>query len=263
MTERAASRPVASASREAPRPWSEPGTRGPEEIARILAYRAERATAHFARMAAGPVPRLCPICGYEGPFSPVRHKPEIWCPQCDSRPRHRLLKLWIDREMRLPPGASVLHFAAEPWMRADFEARGARYRTADITDAYDLRLDIEAIALPDASEDMVIANHVLEHVDDARALAEIARILRPGGQAVVTVPMVEGWDETYEDTALDAGERALRYGDPDHLRFYGRDIRDRIRAAGFELAEFAAVEPDVSAHALHRGERVFIARRPA
>ncbi|HUF86647.1 MAG TPA: methyltransferase domain-containing protein [Thermohalobaculum sp.] len=237
--------------------------RSPEEIRALMDLRARRAIEHFTGLARGRTPRLCPVCGYRGLFSPVRHKPEIWCPSCDSRPRHRLLKLWVDREMALPAGARVLHFAAEPFARDWFEARGAEYLTADIDERHDLSLDIEAMALPDASFDMVIANHVLEHVDDARALAEMFRVLRPGGQAVLTVPMVEGWDETYEDPGLSAAERRLRYGDPLHRRFYGRDLRQRIVAAGFRLAEFAGTEPDVSAHALHRGERVFIGVRPA
>jgi SAM-dependent methyltransferase len=100
-------------------------------------------------------------------------------------------------------------------------------------------------------------------VDDQAALAEMFRVLRPGGQAVITVPMIEGWDVTHEDPAL-IGETELRlhYGDPTHLRFYGRDLRDRIRAAGFGLNEFVAVEPDVSTRALHRGERIFVGSKP-
>ena len=58
-------------------------------------------------------------------------------------------------------------------------------------------------------------------------------------------------------------QRRLHYGDPNHLRFYGRDVRGRIRAAGFDLAEYVAVEPDVSTHALHRGERIFVGLKPA
>ena len=244
--------------------WSPSGTRSESEISAIMAVRAKRAIDHVTALAWGKTRRICPICGYQGMFSPVRHKPEIWCPCCDSRPRHRLLKLWMDREMALPKGAKVLHFAAEPWVRGWFEARGADYVTADINEKFELQLDITAMDLPDASFDMVMANHVLEHVDDRAALAEMFRILKPHGQAVITVPMIEGWDETYEDPSLATeAERRLHYTDPTHLRFYGRDVRDRIRAAGFELHEFVAVEPDVSTHALHRGERIFIGRKPA
>ena len=238
--------------------------RGPAGIEEKRQLRAERAIAHMTRLAWGAFPRLCPICGYDGMFSPVKTNPDFWCPGCDSRPRHRLLRLWMDRAMRLPPGARVLHFAAEPWVRGWFEARGADYVAADINDRFELRLDITAMNQPDASWDMVMAHHVLEHVDDRAALAEMHRVLRPGGQAVITVPMIEGWDQTYEDRALETPEaRALGYGDAAHLRFYGRDVRERIRAAGFALEEFPAVEPDVSRHALRRGERVFVGLKAA
>lgn len=250
-----------AADRLAPQAWSPPGHRGEAELDRILAFRAERAIRHFERRARSGTERQCPICGYRGRFSPVRHKPEIWCPQCDSRPRHRLIKLWMDRELRIEPGADVIHFAAEPWMKAEFERRGAAYRSADLEPGFDLQLDITAIDLPDACADMVIANHVLEHVDDAAAFRELHRILRADGLAVITVPIVEGWDATYQADGLDEAARAARYGDPDHLRFYGRDFRHLIRSAGFALREFVAEEPDVSSHALHRGERVFIARK--
>jgi len=110
--------------------------RDPGEIAAIMDLRAKRAIDHVTGLAWGRTARLCPICGYRGMFSPVKHKPEIWCPSCDSRPRHRLLKLWLDREMVLPEGARVLHFAAEPWVRGWFEDRGAHARE-DIPDRDD------------------------------------------------------------------------------------------------------------------------------
>ena len=238
--------------------------RSPAEIAAKLELRARRAIDQFTARAWGGTDRECPVCGHVGPFSPVKHKPEIWCPGCDSRPRHRLLKLWMDRGMRLAPGARVVHFAAEPWVRREMERRGAVYQTADINGKFELRLDIAAMALPDGSVDMVIANHVLEHVDDAAALAEIHRVLRPGGQVVLTVPLIEGFDRTYEDPAHDtADKRRLYYGDADHLRWYGRDFRDRLAAPGFRVGEFTALEPEASRYALHRGEKVFIGLKPA
>ncbi|MEM9139215.1 MAG: class I SAM-dependent methyltransferase [Pseudomonadota bacterium] len=244
--------------------WSPAGHRDDAELDRILDFRAERALGHVTALAKGRTQRTCPICGYTGMFSPVRHKPEIWCPSCDSRPRHRLLKLWMDREMALPKQADVIHFAAEPWVRAEMEARGARYRTADINALFDLRLDITDMDLADASIDMIMANHVLEHVDDQKALTEIYRVLRPGGQAVITVPIYEGVDETYENPAHATAEaRALYYGDKDHVRLYGRDFRDRFAAPGFQLAEFTALEPYAAQYGLHRGEKVFVGMKGA
>ena len=238
--------------------------RSPQEIAEKMEIRARRAIDHITGLAWGKTPRECPICGYKGMFSPVKHKPEIWCPGCDSRPRHRLLKLWIDREMALPDGARVIHFAAEPWVRAEMEARGAVYQTADLNDKFELVLDITALELPDNSIDMIMANHVLEHVDDAKAFAEIYRVLKPGGQAVITVPTIEGFDETYEDPSLTTPElRRLHYGDAEHLRWFGRDIRDRFAAPGFRVTEFTALEPEAARYALHRGEKVFIGLKPS
>lgn len=237
--------------------------RSDAEIREVMDRRAHRAIDHMTAFAWGKTPRHCPICGYVGMFSPVKHKPEIWCPGCDSRPRHRLLKLWMDREMQIASGARVIHFAAEPWVRAEMEARGARYQTADLNDKFELQLDITALDLLDGSVDMIMANHVLEHVDDVKAFAELYRVLAPGGQAVITVPMIEGFDESYEDPTLTTpAARALHYGDADHVRWYGRDIRARFAAPGFMVQEFTALEPEAAKHALHRGEKIFVGVKP-
>ena len=124
-------------------------------------------------------------------------------------------------------------------------------------------VDIERIALPDASADLIVCSHVLEHVDDNRALAELFRVLRPGGTLVLLTPVVEGWQQTYENPAiLDPQQRQLHFGQEDHVRYFGADLRMRIRRAGFELDEFSAIEPNVSRYSLIRGEKVFVARRP-
>jgi SAM-dependent methyltransferase len=231
------------------------------EIEELLAFRAERATTHFRALAEGGPERECPICGHRGRFSPVRHKPSIWCPGCDSRPRHRLLKLWLDREADLPETTRVLHFAAEPWVQAAL-GRVREYRTADLNDRFELQLDLENLALPDRRFDLIIANHVLEHLDDALALREIERVLSPGGLAVLTVPLVEGWATTLEDETWTEEEARLYATDHTHKRLYGKDFRDRIRAAGLYSTEFTALEPDVSRYGLHRGEKIFLARKP-
>ncbi|MEO1316272.1 MAG: methyltransferase domain-containing protein [Pseudomonadota bacterium] len=239
-----------------------PGRRTLDEIERIRAWRVEKAKRWFAAAAEGAEDRHCNICGYRGRFAPVRHKVETWCPACDSRPRHRLMALWLKREAPLRPGLRILHFAAEAWMRDIARAAGCFYETADLNDRFDRQLDITAMGLPAEDRDMIIAHHVLEHVDDRAALAELFRVLRPGGRAVLTLPIIEGWEETLELGRLPEREARRYYGDPDHLRFYGRDVRARIAAAGFGVEEFAAVEPDVSNHALNRGERIFIGVKP-
>jgi hypothetical protein len=75
-------------------------------------------------------------------------------------------------------------------------------------------------------------------------------------------PVVEGWDETYENQAITSpAGRELHFGQHDHVRFFGRDFRDRVRRAGFTVSDFTATEPDVSRHGLSRGEKLFIASK--
>jgi ubiquinone/menaquinone biosynthesis C-methylase UbiE len=91
-----------------------------------------------------------------------------------------------------------------------------------------------AIDLPDECVDLVLCLHVLEHVDDdRRAMAEVHRILRPSGHFIVMVPIEEGWEVTYENPkVVSPRQRLLHFGQEDHVRFYGRDIRNRLTAAG-------------------------------
>lgn len=214
----------------------------------------------------GRVTRHCPICGYEGKFRAFGFPPryDSLCGKCGSLERHRLLVL-CDRRLGLfGPHHEVLHFAPEESLSRFLRSRVRTYRTADIrADGADLQLDIENIQMPDQSVDMVVASHVLEHVDDGRALSQIFRILRPGGRLIAMVPLIEGWSRTYENRAItDPGDRELHFGQHDHVRFYGRDFIERLQKAGFEADEFQADPPDCIAYGLGFGEKVFIARKP-
>lgn len=211
-------------------------------------------------------PRTCPGCGFFGPFDPAGHPPRYSarCPSCRSLERHRLFALMLQRLAPIAVGDQVLHFAPEPIIR-DLLPEGVDYRSADIQPGRaDLVLNLEAIALPDASVDVILANHVLEHVDDTKALPELRRILRPGGRLIMTVPIAEGWETTYENPAItDPAERVVHFGQDDHVRYYGRDLRDRVAAGGLALAEFVASGEESVRHGLLRGSRVFIATRPS
>jgi SAM-dependent methyltransferase len=211
-------------------------------------------------------PRTCNLCGYQGRFQSAGRPRRIdaRCPRCGSAERYRLLALWLDRDGASLRQANVLHFAPEAGLASLLKTRVGRYQSADIAPGRaDLVLNIEAIAAAEASYDCVVCSHVLEHVDDKKALAEIYRVLKPGGIALIMLPVIEGWATTYENPQVTSPEdRKRHYGQSDHVRWYGADVRDRIRAAGFALSEFTAEGPDVLTYALQRGEKVFIATKP-
>ncbi len=248
------------------------GIRTVERLAsRLSQHRRERLAKLFVAMSR-PVgeqqPYACPLCGYSGLFDPIfgsnalRFDSE--CPACKSRERHRFIKLWMDSDAPADGFGSFLHFAPEPSLEPEIRSRCTEYRTADITPGRaDLVLDMEKIDLPDASVDTIMANHVLEHVDDTKALPELLRILRPGGLALLTTPVTYAWQHSYEDPSITTPkERHRHFGQADHVLFFGSDIDDRIRAAGFELDKVVAGGAQAARYALIRGDTIYLARRP-
>ena len=113
-----------------------------------------------------------------------------------------------------------------------------RYKTADLESPLaDIHFDVQSIPLADCSHDVVIANHLLEHIaDDRLAMREIYRIMRHGGWGIIIVPEDRNRATTFEDdTITDPEERTRLFGQYDHRRIYGRDYDDRLREAGFEV----------------------------
>lgn len=209
----------------------------------------------------------CPCCRYRGRFQIEPHLLMAEsCPGCGSLERQRLLALAVQRGFLGFADADVLQFAPDPAISALIEAQApASHVTADFEPGRaQLRLNIETLALADSTFDRVVCSHVLEHVDDRRALAELYRVLRPDGEAAIMLPVVEGWAQTYENAAVStAVERTQHFGQWDHVRTFGADIRSRIAEAGFELAEFTASGEDAVTYRLLRGEKVFRATKPA
>ncbi len=217
----------------------------------------------------GYAPRTCPICGHVGRFHAEIHFPDIFvfdsiCPDCTSNSRNRLLRLALEREDLVNSQTKLLHFAPEGPVRRFLEPMAGEYRTADLfAQGVDLKLNIEAIDQSDAGWDIVVCSHVLEHVDHHKALAELYRILKPGGSLLALFPVVDSWPSDYENPEIKSEyDRGLHFGKENHLRRFGGSVRSDIRAAGFALREFAPVGPEVVEYGLIPGETLFIATRP-
>ncbi len=176
----------------------------------------------------------CLCCGRKArTFAPSSVQQSVKCPFCGSVPRHRLLAYYFRR--RTLPGTTVLHIAPEPCLGSLLASLGFRVITADLAQrGVQVRLDVTRLPFGEASFDGVICNHVLEHVpDDVSALREICRVLRPGGWAVLNVPIQHQRTVTYEDWSLTTPEERLRaFGFGEHVRIYGRDYQQRCENAG-------------------------------
>jgi SAM-dependent methyltransferase len=180
----------------------------------------------------------CPVCERSARrFAPHRGRRHARCVHCGSLERHRVLWLWL--RGRVPPSSRVLHVAPEPGLARRLQALPIDYLSIDLDSPLAMkRCDITAIPEGDASFDVLICNHVLEHVqDDRRAMTELRRVLRRGGLAVLQHPIHDRPD-TYEDPSVVEPEERLRvFGQEDHVRIYGWDMLDRLRNAGFESIE--------------------------
>ena len=129
---------------------------------------------------------------------------------------------------------AFLHFAPEAFFRSFFKEWFGRYTTADlIQPGVDHNVDLTDLPFSNQAYDCVYASHVLEHIkDDRRALSEIRRILKPGGFAILPVPIVADLTVEYpEANPHEAGH--VRAPGFDYLQRY-KEYFDSVEEYGTE-----------------------------
>lgn len=210
----------------------------------------------------------CPICQSKYrhflPYGRINPRPNALCPSCLSLERHRLIWLYLQQRTNFfKQPLQVLHIAPEPCFMHRFEKiHGQGYVTADIESPLaKVKMDIHQIPFAENTFDVVLCNHVLEHVqNDIVAMSEIRRVLKPGGWAIMQVPFFSPVpDTTYEDaTITDPRQREQAFGQDDHVRKFGKDYAQRIEQAGLTAVPDAfAREVDASRWGISAGEIIY------
>ncbi len=186
------------------------------------------------------------------------------CPHCSCNDRDRHLWMYM-MAAGLPEqlgGARILHLAPELSLEPRLLAcKPAEYVRGDLFPARAgiQRVDAESIDFEDGRFDLIVANHLLEHVSHPeRALAEFARCLAPGGVLIAQTPYAPSLKHTFEVDAPPSEEFArIYYGQVDHVRLFGRDIAELFSGAGLVgslishtqmLGEFDAIEFGCNRH---------------
>ena len=165
------------------------------------------------------------------------------CPACGNHDRVRHLFMYFDalNLWQKMPGKNVLHIAPEDAISSKvIENHPSEYIRGDVEPRNDstMIIDVSAIPYGDNHFDMIICNHVLEHVDDyLKAFVEIHRVLKPTGFAILQTPVSRLLKSHFEDDAINSNElRSYFYGATTHLRLFSEaHFLNELEEAGFAL----------------------------
>jgi predicted SAM-dependent methyltransferase len=177
----------------------------------------------------------CPICNYQGPLLNVKRRQDV-CPNCGSVERHRLQFLVFQKLCKNYniSQMSILHVAPEAFFKSIFKKQFLKYIAIDISKRkiIDCQADLRNLPFKDNTFDSVFASHVLEHIqDDEKAIAEVRRVIKSGGIAILPVPIIS--------------KKTIEYSYPnsyesDHVRAPGLDYFEKYKKYFNEVIVFSS-----------------------
>jgi len=229
----------------------------------------------------------CPICNYYCkeflPFGielDVIVKKEIIgaglrnsvCVKCGSRDRERLVYLYLKKVLRIEHKSSIkniLHIAPEPRLsKFIMNIKDKNYICGDlISEGYNYpdyvqELDVTNLPFDDSYFDLIICNHVLEHIEnDSDAMKELFRVLNKNGVSILQVPISKKINKTFENPKItNPKDREIYFGQYDHVRIYGMDYKKRLESVGF-LVEESNLASEWSYYGTNIDEPLFVAKK--
>ncbi|MBD0825494.1 class I SAM-dependent methyltransferase [Aestuariibaculum marinum] len=204
------------------------------------------------------------------PYGYGTQRNNVLSPSTLSLERHRLLWLYLNKETNFfTDNLKVLHFAPEQCFLKRFKSlKNLDYTTTDLLSPIaDVKADICDLPFNDNEFDVILCNHVLEHIpDDTKAMQELYRVMKPGGWGIFQIPQDLSREVTFEDdTITDKKERAKIFGQYDHVRVYGRDYFNKLRSIGFTVEKTDYTknfsEQDIETYCLAKGEIIPVVRK--
>ena len=187
----------------------------------------------------------CNLCGGTT-FTDMPKRPQVRCASCGSLERTRLVGLHVQKRLKLPARPRILHFAPERGLAGLLRPLGGdRYDAVDIEPAkypglgvrpFDLCRDV--FDLPQGGYDLIVHNHVLEHIRCSYTvpLIRLAQALAPDGVMLFTMPILPGgFSEELVD--LPEAEMLERFGPMIHVRRFAADFIPQTIGMVFRLPD--------------------------